>query len=145
MCARARERRADRSASLPESHESQASPPVLLEVERFQQVHARAERVILRVDGRYGDRPGRRVLEAKLFVDDGLAVHRHGPIGESHPDQIDDGWLWRASYEVPASYLTDARMRFALESEPGHLLDLPRPGETVPTRAVPVTAPPATI
>src|SRR3954447_23520426 len=126
---------------LPESHESQDSPPVLLEVERFEQVHAREGRVILRVDGRYGDRPGRRVLDAKLYIDDGLAIHRHAPLRESDPGLIDDGWLWRASYEVPASYLTDARTRFALESQPGHLLDLPRLGPVViPSSAVPVTS-----
>jgi hypothetical protein len=126
---------------LPDSHKSQDSPPILLEVERFEQVHAREGRVILRVDGRYGDRPGRRVLDAKLYVDDGLAIHRHAPLGESDPELIDDGWLWRASYEIPASYLTDARTRFALESEPGSLLDLPRLGEVViPGAAVPVTS-----
>jgi hypothetical protein len=125
---------------LPISHESPDSPPILLEVERFEQVHACAGRVILRVDGRYGDRPGRRVLDAKLYVDDGLAIHRHTPLGESDPDLVDDGWLWRASYEVPESYLTDARTRFALESELGNLLGLPRPGDVIPGPAVPVTA-----
>src|SRR4051794_4583360 len=125
---------------LPESHESQDSAPVLLEVERFEQAHARDERVILRVDGRYGDRPGRRVLDARLYVDDGLTIHRHAPLGDSHPELLDDGWLWRASYEIPASYLTDARTRFALESEPGHLIDLPRPGDAISSPAVPVSA-----
>ena len=80
------------------------------------------------------------MLDAKLYVDDGLAVRRHAPLGESHPELLEDGWLWRASYEVPASYLTDARTRFALESEPGNLLDLPRPGEPIAGPAVPVTA-----
>jgi transglycosylase-like protein with SLT domain len=121
---------------LPESHESQTSTPVLLEVERFEQVRAGAERVLLRVDGRYGDRPGKRVLDARLFVDDGLAVHRHAPLED---DDHADGWLWRAAFEVPASYLTDARTRFALESEPGRLLDLPRPAEMLPTASVPLT------
>ncbi|MEA2440313.1 MAG: hypothetical protein QOH76_1737, partial [Thermoleophilaceae bacterium] len=122
---------------MPESHESRTSTPVLLEVERFEQVLGGTERVLLRVDGSYGDRPGKRVLDARLFVDDGLAVHRHGPIADEDPE---DGWLWRAAFEVPASYLTDARTRFALESEPGRLLDLPRPTELVPTSAVPLTA-----
>ncbi|HEY0633384.1 MAG TPA: hypothetical protein VGC98_15115, partial [Thermoleophilaceae bacterium] len=126
---------------MPESHESQTSTPVLLEVERFEQVRAGAERVLLRLDGRYGERPGTRVLEAKLFVDDGLVVQRHSPLTGTDPEDREDGWLWRASYEVPASYLTDARTRFALESEPGHLLDLPRPAQMlVPARAVPVSA-----
>jgi hypothetical protein len=123
---------------LPDSHESQTSTPVLLEVERFEQIRAGAERVLLRVDGRYGDRPGKRVLDAMLFVDDGLAVHRHAPLGDDADPA--DGWLWRAAFEVPASYLTDARTRFALESEPGCLLDLPRPAELLRTAAVPLTA-----
>ncbi|MEA2430296.1 MAG: hypothetical protein QOI19_769, partial [Thermoleophilaceae bacterium] len=126
---------------MPESHESQTSTPVLLEVERFEQVRAGAERVLLRLDGRYSDRPGKRVLEAKLFVDDGLDVQRHSPLGNTDPEDRDEGWLWRASYEVPASYLTDARTRFALESEPGHLLDLPRPAQMLlPAPAVPISA-----
>src|SRR4051794_415159 len=73
-----------------------------------------------------------------LFVDDGLAVHRHAPLAD--PGDPQDGWLWRAAFEVPASYLTDARTRFALEAEPGSLLDLPRPGELQTGSAVPVTA-----
>ena len=119
---------------MPESHQSQTSTPVLLEVERFEQVRDGAERVLLRVDGRYGDRPGKRVLDARLFVDDGLAVHRHAPLED---DDVAEGWLWRAAFEVPASYLTDARTRFALESEPGRLLDLPQPAELLPTAACP--------
>src|SRR4051812_27994965 len=140
-CARTRERPADRSAPLPPHRDlsTNTRAPVLLEVERFEQALAGAERVVLRVDGRYTDRPGKRVLDAMLFVDDGLAVHRHAPLNDT--DAPDDGWLWRAAFEVPASYLTDARTRFALESEPGCLLDLPRPGP-LPTRsgAVAVTS-----
>jgi hypothetical protein len=114
---------------LPDSHEIHTHAPVLLEVERFEQVKAGAERVLLRLDGRYGDRPGRRVLDARLFVDDGLAVHRHSPIEDDAPGADDDAWLWRAAFEVPTSYLTDARTRFAIESEPGSLIDLPRPAD----------------
>src|SRR3954447_4317855 len=99
--------------------------PLVLEVERFEHVPASAERVLLRIDGRYGDRPGKRVLDAMLFVDDGLAVHRHSPVAEDIENV--ESWLWRAAFDVPAAYLTDERTRFALESEPGQLLDLPRP------------------
>ncbi|MEA2469933.1 MAG: hypothetical protein QOE38_932, partial [Thermoleophilaceae bacterium] len=125
---------------MPDSPDSPTRAPVLLEVERFERVHAGAERVLLRLDGRYGDRPGRRVLDARLFVDDGLAVHRHAPLEDDAPGAGDDAWLWRAAFEVPASYLTDARTRFALESEPGSLIDLPRPAELVSSSAVPLTA-----
>ena len=125
---------------MSDSHESQGSAPVLLEVERFEQVRAGAERVLLRLDGRFGERPGKRILEAKLFVDDGLAVRRHSPVGNTELEDVDKGWLWRASYEVPSSYLTDARTRFALESEPGRLLDLPRPAQMLLPPAVPITA-----
>jgi murein DD-endopeptidase MepM/ murein hydrolase activator NlpD len=123
---------------LPETPASHTSAPVLLEVERFQHHAATGERVVLRVDGRYGERPGKRVLDAMLFVDDGLAVHRHAPLpGDGEPA---DGWLWRAAFEVPSSYLTDARTRFALESEPGSLIDLPRPAELISSPAIPLTA-----
>ena len=56
------------------------------------------------------------------------------------PRLLEDSWLWRASFDVPASYLTDARTRFALESVPGRLLDLPRPGQLLAGPAVPLTA-----
>ena len=114
------------------------SGPLLLEVERFEHVPAGAERVLLRIDGHYGDRPGKRVLDARLFVDDGLAVHRHSPVEEG--DASDEAWLWRAAFDVPAHYLTDERTRFALESEPGCLIDLPRPGDIGRGSAVPITA-----
>src|SRR3954452_11446420 len=94
--------------------------PLVLEVERFEHVPAGAERVLLRIDGRYGDRPGQRVLEAMLFVEDGLAGHRHAPPGEKTAGV--DSWLWRAAFDVPAAYLTDERTRFALESKPGCLV-----------------------
>jgi hypothetical protein len=124
---------------LPDDNQSDTRAPVLLEVERFEQALAGAERVVLRVDGRYAERPGKRVLDARLFVDDGLAVHRHAPLAD--PADPADGWLWRAAFEVPASYLTDARTRFALESEPGSLIDLPRPAELQRgASSVPVTA-----
>jgi hypothetical protein len=125
-----------------DANENQVAKPVLLEVERFEQVSAGAERVLLRLDGRCADRPDRRVLEAKLFVDDGLAIHRHSPLGDPDLEDVEAGWLWRASYEVPASYLTDARTRFALESEPGRLLDLPRPAQMLlpAAPAVPISA-----
>jgi hypothetical protein len=125
---------------LADDNESYTRAPVLLEVERFEHVRACAERVLLRVDGRYGDRPGKRVLDARLFVDDGLAVHRHAPLDDHAPGAGDDAWLWRVAFEVPASYLTDARTRFAIESEPGSLIDLPRPAEAVSASAVPLTA-----
>jgi hypothetical protein len=116
---------------LPPIDETATRAPVLLEVERFEHVRAGGERVLLRVDGRYGDRPGRRVLEACLFVDDGLAVHRHTPLPDYAPGAGDDAWLWRAAFEVPESYLTDERTRFAIEASPGSLVDLPRPGEAL--------------
>src|SRR4051794_40675899 len=112
--------------------------PLVLEVERFEHVSAGAERVLLRIDGHYGDRPGKRILDAKLFVDDGLAVHRHAPLEDAGADV--DSWLWRAAFDVPASYLTDERTRFAIESQPGCLLDLPRPGEILRSPAMPITA-----
>src|SRR3954464_8088665 len=99
--------------------------PLLLEIERFEHLAAGTERVLLRIDGRYTDRPGKRVLDAMLFVDDGLAVHRHAPLDDSGDPT--DACLCRAAFEVPSSSLTDARPRFALESEPGSLIDLPRP------------------
>src|SRR3954451_15621868 len=113
--------------------------PLVLEVERFEHVPAGAERVMLRIDGRYGDRPGKRVLDAMLFVDDGLAVHRHAPVSDGAPDV--DSWLWRAAFDVPTAYLTDERTRFALESQPGCLVELPHPSELLSARgAVPITA-----
>ncbi|MEA2428529.1 MAG: hypothetical protein QOF37_2157, partial [Thermoleophilaceae bacterium] len=112
--------------------------PLVLEVERFEHVAAGAERVLLRIDGRYGDRPGKRVLDAMLFVDDGLAVHRHAPVGDDIAEL--DSWLWRAAFDVPTAYLTDERTRFALESDPGCLIDLPRPSRNVVTSAVPLTS-----
>src|SRR4051794_19798433 len=112
--------------------------PLVLEVERFEHVSAGAERVLLRIDGRYGERPGKRVLDAMLFVDDGLAVHRHAPLEDAGADV--DSWLWRAAFDVPATYLTDERTRFALESQPGCLIDLPRPGELARGGAMPLGA-----
>src|SRR4051812_36813581 len=112
--------------------------PLVFEVERFEHVAAGAERVLLRLDGRYGDRPGKRVLDAMLFVDDGLAVHRHAPLEE--PDGDVDSWLWRAAFDIPAAYLTDERTRFAIESEPGQLIDLPRPYELARGASMPITA-----
>src|SRR5215210_6860220 len=94
--------------------------PLVLEVERFEHESANAERVLLRIDGRYGDRPGKRVLDAMLFVDDGLAVHRHAAITSDEPNA--DSWLWRAAFDVPVAYLTDERTRFAIESQPGCLV-----------------------
>src|SRR3954454_13022814 len=113
--------------------------PLVLEVERFEHVPAGAERVMLRIDGRYGDRPGKRVLDAMLFVDDGLAVHRHAPVTDAAAGA--DSWLWRAAFDVPTAYLTDERTRFALESQPGCLVELPHPSELLSARgAVPMTA-----
>src|SRR3954462_8034317 len=113
--------------------------PLLLEVERFEHVPAGSERVLLRIDGRYGDRPGKRVLDAMLFVDDGLAVHRHSPAAEGIENV--DSWLWRAAFDVPTAYLTDERTRFALESQPGCLVELPHPSQLLGARgAVPMTA-----
>src|SRR3954452_14698880 len=113
--------------------------PLVLEVERFEHVPAGAERVMLRIDGRYGDRPGTRVLDAMLFVDDGLAVHRHAPVSDGSAGV--DSWLWRAAFDVPAAYLTDERTRFALESQPGCLVELPHPDDLLRGRgAVPMTA-----
>jgi hypothetical protein len=107
----------------------EGSAPRLFEVDRFEHLTASPERILLRVDGRYVDRPGRRILDATLFVDDGLAVRRHAALPEPSAlaDADIDGWLWRAAFAVPASYLTDARTSFALEAEPGTLLALPDP------------------
>src|SRR4051794_24243953 len=112
--------------------------PLLFEVERFEHVAAGGERVLLRLDGRYGDRPGKRVLDAMLFVDDGLAVHRHAPLEEA--DGEVDSWLWRAAFDVPAAYLTDERTRFAIESEPGALIALGHPNDRPRGAALPLTA-----
>src|SRR4051812_16715659 len=113
--------------------------PLVLEVERFEHAPAGAERVMLRIDGRYGDRPGKRVLDAMLFVDDGLAVHRHAPLADAAAGA--DSWLWRAVFDVPTAYLTDERTRFALESQPGCLVELPHPSELLGAHgAVPLTA-----
>src|SRR5215213_2078511 len=112
--------------------------PLVFEVERFEHVAAGAERVLLRLDGRYGDRPGKRVLDAMLYVDDGLAVHRHAPLADDDGDV--DSWLWRAAFDVPAAYLTDERTRFALESEPGRLTDLSRPVTLAGGASMPITA-----
>src|SRR4051812_5944283 len=123
---------------MPQRAENHAGP-LLLEVERFEHLAAGAERVLLRIDGRYSDRPGKRVLDAMLFVDDGLAVHRHAPISDADGDV--GSWLWRAAFDVPASYLTDERTRFAIESQPGCLIDLPHPGEMLHrSGSVPLTA-----
>src|SRR3954451_20469611 len=120
------------------TREGHPDGPLVLEVERFEHVSAGAERVLLRVDGRYGDRPGKRVLDAMLFVDDGLAVHRHAPLSDADGDI--DSWLWRAAFDVPVSYLTDERTRFAIESQPGCLIDLPNPSEIRRSSSVPLTA-----
>src|SRR3954464_3493520 len=112
--------------------------PLLLEIERFEHLAAGAERVLLRLDGRYADRPGKRVLDAMLFVDDGLAVHRHAPLEDAEADV--DSWLWRAAFDVPAAYLTDERTRFALESQPGRLIDLPLPSPPARGASMPLTA-----
>src|SRR4051812_13064617 len=122
---------------MPQRAENHAGP-LLLEVERFEHLAAGAERVLLRIDGRYSDRPGKRVLDAMLFVDDGLAVHRHAPLSDADGDI--DSWLWRAAFDVPASYLTDERTRFAIESQPGCLIDLPNPSEIRRSSSVPLTA-----
>jgi murein DD-endopeptidase MepM/ murein hydrolase activator NlpD len=127
---------------LPDSNETNSSLPILLEVERFEHVSSGSERVLLRLDGSYTERTGKRVLDAMLFVDDGLAVHRHAPlpdIGDDNGEPV-DGWLWRAAFDVPACYLTDARTRFALEANPGSLLDLPRPTEVATSTSIPITA-----
>src|SRR3954463_5771081 len=114
--------------------------PLVLEVERFEHAPAGAERVLLRIDGRYGDRPGKRVLDAMLFVDDGLAVHRHAPVADELSPEV-DSWRWRPPFDVPAAYLTDERTRFALESQPGCLVELPHLDELLRARgAVPITA-----
>ncbi len=103
----------------------------LLEVERFEHVAATAERVLLRLDGRYLERPGRRILDATLFVDDGLAVHRHAPLPDpGGPDADIPTWIWRAAFAIPSSYLADARTQFALQAEPGELLALCEPQPT---------------
>ncbi|MEA2404792.1 MAG: hypothetical protein QOE08_1439, partial [Thermoleophilaceae bacterium] len=101
--------------------------PLLLEVADFRHTSFGTERVLLRVDGRYLDRPGRRILEATLFVDDGLSIHRHAPLPEPDGDGGLEDWLWRAAFAVPASYLADERTTFALEAEPGAMLELPFP------------------
>src|SRR3954471_7774873 len=114
-----------------EKHEG----PLLLEVERFEHVPAGAERVMLRIDGRYGDRPGKRVLDAMLFVDDRLPARRHAPLADAAAGA--DSWLWRAVFDVPTAYLTDERTRFALESQPGCLVELPHPSELLGAPAAP--------
>src|SRR4051794_11951924 len=113
--------------------------PLVLEVERFEHAPAGAERVMLRIDGRYGDRPGKRVLDAMLFVDDGLAVHRHAPLADAAAGA--DSWLWRAAFDVPAAYLTDERTPSAPGPPPGCLVELPPLGGLLGTRgAVPLPA-----
>src|SRR5437660_11368507 len=93
------------------------SEPLVLEVERFEHVSDGAERILLRLDGRYVERPGKRVLDAMLFIDDGLAIHRHPTLPDA--DDALDSWAWRAAFDVPASYLTAPRTRFPLEPQPG--------------------------
>src|SRR5207244_2958327 len=115
-----------------------AGEPLVMEVDRFEHVPAGEGRVLLRVDGRYLARPGKRLLDAALFVDDGLAIHRHAPLPD--PERDGDDWLWRAAFDVPASYVTDARTSFALEADPGRLYDLPRPSELlISSPAIPLS------
>ena len=110
-------------------HNADAAPR-LLEVAGFEHSTLRGERVLLRLDGRYLERPGKRILEATLFVDDGLSIHRHSQLpdlAEAEDPRAADDWLWRAAFAVPASYLSDARTSFALQADPGGMLDLPYP------------------
>ena len=84
------------------SSHGEGAAPRLFEVERFEHVGPCEERILLRVDGRYVEQPGRRVLDATLFVDDGLAIRRHAPVPDPSRLADTDSWLWRAAFDVPA-------------------------------------------
>src|SRR5256885_7110958 len=104
-----------------------------VEVERFEHVLARPDRALLRLDGRYSEAPGPGTLEAILVVDDGESVRRHLALPD--PNRLDpsfedeEDWFWRTAFVVSTVCLRDQRTAFALEAEPGVLVDLPFPVE----------------
>jgi hypothetical protein len=106
-------------------------PPI--EVDTFEHVVASPERTLLRVDGRYPEGSGGWVLDATLVVDDGESVRRHRALPDANLVKAglaeDEEWFWRAAFVVSSAYLRDQRTAFALEAEPGVLIDLPFPVE----------------
>jgi hypothetical protein len=101
--------------------------PSGLELDRFEQVLAGEDRVLLRVLGRYHGQPGAAALDAVLIADDGLNVHRHSVL----PDltTVRTSYAWRAGFDVALELLEDRRVAFAIETTEGILLDLPHPEE----------------
>ena len=102
--------------------------PSGLELDRFEQVLAGEDRVLLRVLGRYVGTSGAAALDAVLIADDGLNVYRHEPL----PDLLagkTDAPNWRAGFDVALDLLEDRRVAFAIETGEGILLDLPHPEE----------------
>src|SRR4051794_38431092 len=107
--------------------------PASVEVDRFEHVLASPERALLRLDGTYTQVPGRKMLEAILVVDDGESVRRHlalpDPSRMLPGSQEEDEWFWQTAFVVASAALRDQRTAFALEAEPGVLIDLPFPVE----------------
>src|SRR5205085_2559789 len=109
-----------------------------IEVDKFDLVPGGRELALLRLEGRYRSRLARPLFEAALLVDDGLAIHRHEPLPESHsliPREDDDDWAWRAAFAVSLAVLEDPETVFALEAGPGVNVDLDRPSVWQPPRA----------
>ena len=102
--------------------------PSGLALDRFEQVLAGEDRVLLRVLGRYHGYAGAAALDAVLIADDGSAVHRHEPLPDllAHKTNAPN---WRAGYDVALDLLEDRRVAFAIETREGILLDLPHPEE----------------
>src|SRR5256885_953646 len=115
-----------------------------VEVERFEHVLARRDRALLRLDGRYCDTPGAGTLEAVLVVDDGESVRRHLALPD--PNRLDpsledeEEWFWRTAFVVSTVCLRDQRTAFAIEAEPGVLIDLSFPVERLVPEDLPGSA-----
>jgi hypothetical protein len=101
--------------------------PSGLELDRFEQVLAGEDRVLLRVLGRYHGEPGAAALDAVLITDDGLNVHRHSVLPDLSTGTTSHAW--RAGFDVALDLLEDRRIAFAIETTEGILLDLPHPEE----------------
>ncbi|MEA2444110.1 MAG: hypothetical protein QOJ12_1402, partial [Thermoleophilales bacterium] len=101
--------------------------PSGLELDRFEQVLAGEDRVLLRVLGRYHGEPGAAALDAVLIADDGLNVHRHSVLPDLSTGKT--SYAWRAGFDVAIDLLEDRRIAFAIETTEGILLDLPHPEE----------------
>jgi hypothetical protein len=120
--------------------ENGGAKPSPVEVDRFEHVLASPDKALLRLNGSYVEVPGPRTLEAVLVVDDGESVRRHLALPDPNRldgELLDDEWFWQTAFVVSSACLRDQRTAFALEPEPGVLMELPWPLERlVPERIV---------